>query len=96
MRVFAACILLSFFLPKPIRRAETHNLLPDVWSELFAWSYGGQYPVFIMYGRNVTFAYESLSNSLRDSKITDPKILSAADILISTNMKHVISSFRKL
>jgi len=32
-------------------------------------------------GRNVTFFYESLSNSLRDSKITDPKMLSAADTL---------------
>jgi len=96
MRVCAACIFLSFFLPKPIRRAETLNLLPDVWSELFVCSYGGQYPFCIMYGRNVIFSYESLSNSLTDSKITDPKMLRAADTLISTNMKHVMSSLRKL
>jgi len=49
MRVSAACILLSFFLPKQIRSAETHNLLPDVWSEMFVCSYGGQYPVCIIY-----------------------------------------------
>jgi len=72
MRICAACMFLSFFLPKTIRRSETLNLLPDVWSELFVSSYGGQYPVCIMYGRNVIISYESMSNSLRDSKITDP------------------------
>jgi hypothetical protein len=96
MRVSSPFILLSFFLPRPIIREETHILLQDVWSELFVCSYGDQYPVCIIYERNVHFLNESLSSSFRDPKITDPKMLSAADILISTNMKHVMSSLRKL